>query len=162
MSKRGFTINTKTHLVVSISNQTVTVIKEKGEVDVFPVSTSKFGFGEGKDTKMTPRGWHVITEVIGENAEPGTVFVGRKPTGVVLKSGEEGKDKDYILTRIFRLMGIEEFNDTTYDRMVYFHGTNQEDLIGVPASDGCVRMKNKDIIELSTFVGRGTLVNIIE
>ena len=42
------------------------------------------------------------------------------------------------------------------------HGTNRPSLIGQPASNGCVRMFNKDIEELYRFVRVGTLIDIIE
>lgn len=43
---------------------------------------------------------------------------------------------------------------------IYIHGTSQEKLIGKPASHGCIRMKNRDIIELFNRVKRNTLVEI--
>ena len=33
-------------------------------------------------------------------------------------------------------------------RFIYLHGTNREDLLGTPASHGCVRMANADILHL--------------
>lgn len=40
------------------------------------------------------------------------------------------------------------------------HGTNMEGLIGQAVSHGCIRMRNKDIIELYNLVGIGTPVVI--
>lgn len=42
------------------------------------------------------------------------------------------------------------------------HGTNRPSLIGQPASNGCVRMFNKDIEDLYHFVEVGTLIEIIK
>jgi len=33
------------------------------------------------------------------------------------------------------------------DRFIYIHGTKHEDEIGTPASHGCIRMRNADVIE---------------
>ncbi|HBG64433.1 MAG TPA: hypothetical protein DDX16_09435 [Candidatus Omnitrophica bacterium] len=45
-----------------------------------------------------------------------------------------------------------------YERDI--HGTPEENLIGKPASHGCIRMKNRDIIELFNSVKRGILIRI--
>ena len=37
-------------------------------------------------------------------------------------------------------------------RYIYIHGTNQEEKIGTPASHGCVRMRNDDMVELYEMV----------
>ncbi|MCS7228222.1 MAG: L,D-transpeptidase [Endomicrobia bacterium] len=47
-------------------------------------------------------------------------------------------------------------------RKIYIHGTPEEGLIGRPASHGCIRMKNLDIVELFDLVPVGTLVEIKE
>ena len=39
-------------------------------------------------------------------------------------------------------------------------GTNHEALLGQPASHGCVRLANRDIIRLFPLVPRGTEVSI--
>lgn len=41
------------------------------------------------------------------------------------------------------------------------HGTNNPSSIGKNVSNGCVRMYNKDVIELSNLVSVGTVVKII-
>jgi lipoprotein-anchoring transpeptidase ErfK/SrfK len=41
------------------------------------------------------------------------------------------------------------------------HGTNAPGLIGRDVSNGCVRMYNKDVIELSNIVPIGTIVRIM-
>ena len=41
------------------------------------------------------------------------------------------------------------------------YGTNQEQLIGTPASHGCIRLSNADIVELYDLVPAGTLVEIL-
>ncbi|MFC2149733.1 L,D-transpeptidase family protein [Candidatus Auribacterota bacterium] len=50
----------------------------------------------------------------------------------------------------------------SFERYIYIHGTPHEGLIGKPASRGCIRMKNEDIVELFELVGSGTTVEIVE
>lgn len=129
-----------------------TVLKE------YPISTSKFGLGCEEGSYKTPLGEFSIERKIGEGAEEGTVFKGRKPTGV-WKPGDP-TETDMILSRIMWLTGCEEHNCNTHDRYVYIHGTNDEELIGTQASHGCVRMRNHDIIELFDLIEEGVRVQI--
>ncbi len=55
---------------------------------------------------------------------------------------------------------MESDNANTFDRYIYIHGTNQETLLGTPASHGCVRMSNPDVVEVYNLVPEGTLVEI--
>ena len=57
----------------------------------------------------TPRGRHVIRAKIGAGAAPGSVFVGRRPTGerYTPALGAAHPDRDWILTRILWLSGTE-------------------------------------------------------
>jgi hypothetical protein len=80
-------------------------------------------------------------------------FKGRKPTGVIASPGGE---EDLILSRILWLEGLDPENSNTRDRYIYIHGTNQEDLIGTPASHGCIRLRNNQMIELFDLVEEGT------
>jgi len=47
----------------------------------YAVSTALNGAGEKAGSEETPRGWHRIRAKIGKDCAPGTVFVGRRPTG---------------------------------------------------------------------------------
>ena len=86
------------------------------------------------------------------------IFVGRVPTGeIAIRGGHE----DLILTRILWLEGLDLNNANTRDRYIYIHGTNQEELIGTPASHGCIRMRNRDIIDLFDQVTTDTEVKIV-
>ena len=150
------------HLRVSISAQRLDIIADDGSVSrSFPVSTAKKGIGSEPDSNKTPLGWHRICQKIGDNAESGTHFVGRKPTGRVWKSSDPVEEKNLVLTRIHWLDGEEDHNKTSKDRYIYIHGTNQEDLIGLPASHGCVRLRNADMMALHDMVHTGTPVTIL-
>ena len=48
----------------------------------------------------------------------------------------------------------------SYERYIYIHGTQEEGLLGQPASHGCVRMANQDVIDLFEPVMVGTFVYI--
>ena len=99
-------------------------------------------------------------EKIGDGASPWAVFKSRKPTGDFASPEVEGEE-DLILSRILWLEGLDQENANTRDRYIYLHGTNQESLIGTPASHGCVRLRNLDMIELYDRVDPGTWVEII-
>jgi hypothetical protein len=152
--------------VLVVNGQSQEMYLTDGE-DIFrnyDVSTSKYGFGEISNTNKTPRGIHRIKEKIGENSQLGTIFKGKKNTGKIAKIYESPYDSsyDYITTRVLSLEGMEEKNKNSFERFIYIHGTPEEGLIGTSASQGCIRMKNKDIIDLYDLVNVGTYVNIKE
>ncbi|NCW28410.1 MAG: L,D-transpeptidase [Verrucomicrobia bacterium] len=150
------------HLRVSVSGQRLDVISDDGSVSrSFPVSTAKKGTGSEPDSNQTPLGWHRVCLKIGDNAESGTQFVGRKPTGRIWKPSDPREDKNLVLSRILWLDGEEPHNRTSKDRYIYIHGTNREDLIGTPASAGCVCLRNADVIELYELIPVGTRVEIL-
>ena len=150
------------HLRVTVSTQRLDLVDDDGRVTrSFPVSTAKKGTGSEPNSNKTPLGWHRICQKIGDNAEPGTHFVGRKPTDRVWNSSDPVEEKNLVLTRILWLDGEEPHNRTSRDRYIYIHGTNREDLIGTPASAGCVCLKNSDVIQLYDLVPPGTRVEIV-
>ena len=104
----------------------------------------------------TPLGWHRVEERYGAKAAPGTVFVSRRPDGRILRP-EQWSDpapaEDLVLTRILWLRGLEPGQNAgraidSHERCIYLHGTNQEQLLGTPASHGCIRFSNGDMIQL--------------
>ena len=68
---------------------------------------------------------------------------------------------DLITSRILWLDGVEDHNLNTRERYIYIHGTNQEHLIGQPASHGCIRMRNQDVVQLFDLIDVGTEVEIL-
>ena len=90
---------------------------------------------------------------------PGEIFISRAPTGRI---GAEADDHDHVQTRILWLDGLDAANANTRDRYIYIHGTNAESRLGTPASYGCVRMGNEDIIDLCARVPVGAAVEIVE
>ncbi len=147
-------------LQVSVSAQTLVVRRGKHRIErCYPVSTSRFGVGSEPGSLKTPLGRFRIHAKIGSAAPLGTVFKSRV---AVAPDGLHSKAEDLVLTRILWLEGIDEGNLNTLDRYIYLHGTNHESLIGQPASHGCVRMLNSEIVELYDWVQVGTAVLIAE
>jgi lipoprotein-anchoring transpeptidase ErfK/SrfK len=145
-------------LRVDTGSQTVSLL-ENGEVKKrWPVSTSKFGLGFQPGSFKTPTGRFSVAEKIGGGVPLWSEFKSRKPTGRI---AEPGGEQDGVLTRILWLDGLDPENANTRERYIYFHGTNREDLIGTPASHGCVRLRNADMVELFDLVPEGTAVEIV-
>lgn len=133
----------------------------------FPVATGRNGVGELDGSGCTPRGWHKIRAMIGDDAPPGTVFVARRPTGEIYSPalGEACPGRDWILSRIMWLSGLEPGRNRlgqrdTMRRFIYIHGGPDERPVGQPGSRGCVRMRNADVIALYEQVQPGTRVLI--
>ncbi len=47
-------------------------------------------------------------------------------------------------------------------RSILIHGTPDENSIGKPASHGCIRMKNIEVMELFDLIEMGVLVKIFK
>lgn len=142
---------------ISVADQKLELVTADGERRVFPVSTSQYGLGFAEGSMKTPTGKFRIAEKIGAGAGVDTVFKSRKP--VALRP-DDAPDDDLIMARILWLEGIGKRNANTRGRYIYIHGTNHEAAIGTPASHGCIRMKNRDVVELFDLVERGTPVTI--
>ena len=133
----------------------------------WPVSTAANGPGEEEGSECTPRGRHVVRARIGAGAAPGTVFVGRRPTGerYTPALGTAYPGRDWILTRILWLSGTEPGRNRlgrvdTMRRYIYIHGCPDDVDITTPGSHGCIRMRNDDVIDLFDRVEAGTRVMI--
>jgi L,D-transpeptidase YbiS len=146
-------------IVISVASQEMSVLTNKGKVlATFPISTSKSGLGSEPGSNKTPVGKFVISDKIGAGALWGTIFSSRQAIGLWSPAFET--DCDLITTRILWLDGKEKQNANTHERYIYIHGTNQEHLLGTPASHGCIRMANWHVIELFDMVELGTPVVI--
>ncbi len=152
---------------VSLGDQRLTLWRDGADAVVFPVSTARNGPGERMNSYCTPCGAHVIAEKIGDGAAPGTVFVGRKPSGEVYAPGLRAHhpERDWILTRILWLAGTEPGRNQggdvdSYQRYIYIHGSPADVPMGQPGSAGCIRMTNADVIWLFDQVEVGTPVLI--
>jgi L,D-transpeptidase YbiS len=149
----------RTKIDVSVGDQCLILTRDGEELRSYPISTSRFGIGTEEGSLTTPLGRFRIAEKIGDGAAPGTIFNAR----VALGPDDPLPDtEDFITSRILWLDGLEEENANTRDRFIYIHGTKHEDEIGTPASHGCIRMRNADVIELFELVDETTQVVIRE
>ncbi|MER2012008.1 MAG: L,D-transpeptidase [Psychrobacter alimentarius] len=164
--------NSDKQLIINIAEQTLTVYQQQKEILKYPVSTAKNGIGSQENSGCTPLGQHVIAKKIGSDSPISSVFVGRVPTGERYDAalGELYPERDWILSRILWLSGLEEGVNKgsnaqgvcdTYQRYIYIHGTPDTEPMGVPLSHGCVRMRNEDIVELFEQVEEGMSVTIM-
>jgi len=154
-------------LKIDLPTQTLNLREGDKLFAVYPVSTAKNGPGMLSGSECTPLGRHRIRLKIGEGCPLNAVFVGRRPTGEIYtpELGEKYPDRDWVLTRILWLSGLEPGKNRGGDcdslrRFIYIHGTDQESLLGQPVSHGCIRMNNHDLIELFDTVSNNTLVTI--
>lgn len=148
-------------LVISIPDQRMALLDGDKVVQEYAISTALKGVSEALNSDGTPRGLHVIAEKIGDGQPVGMVFKGREPTGVISElNPTEGIPP--VVTRLFRLRGLEASNQTTYDRLIYLHGSPHEALLGQPASGGCIRMSSPDVVELFKTIEVGTPITILE
>lgn len=133
----------------------------------YSVSTALNGSGERNGSGCTPRGRHYVRAMIGTDQPLHTVFVGRRPTGEILTPELAARypERDWILTRILWLCGLEPGKNRlgsvdSFRRFIYIHGTPDTEPMGVPASHGCIRMRNDQVVELFRQVRPGTPVDI--
>ena len=153
---------------ISITNQELILRDDSGVIKTYKISTSKFGEGSTENSFKTPLGKHEIKKMIGKDVIIGGRFIGRVHTGEVfpIYSDQEIYVKeDVVQSRILWLSGLEDninkgIGVDSFARYIYIHGTPEEWLLGSKASKGCIRMSNKDVIELFEKVHEGMIVNI--
>lgn len=155
---------------INIGLQRLDLLDNNGELlKRYSISSAKNGVGELNGSFCTPRGRHIIRAKIGAGQPFNTVFVERRPTGEVYSPelARSCPGRDWILTRILWLSGCERgYNRMghvdTMRRAIYIHGSPDTADMGKPGSRGCVRMHNRDIVELFDLVPVGTEVEIRE
>ena len=145
-------------IIVSVPDQELALIAQGKTLARYPVSTSKFGSGDGVGTYRTPLGAMYVSAKLGDGLPVGAVIKSRIATGEVIAPNAPGRDP--IVSRVLWLRGKEEQNRNARDRCIYIHGTAEENRIGRRASYGFVRMKSKDVIALYARVHIGTAVKI--
>jgi L,D-transpeptidase YbiS len=146
-------------LEISVGEQRLRLRENETVVMTCVISTSKWGLGSKPGSNQTPVGRLRVFEKHGAGSPLGTIFRSRQPVGRWNPHGRVLPD-DLITSRILWLEGREKHNRNTRSRFIYLHGTNQEHLLGTPHSHGCIRLANRDIIELFDRVPVGTEVVI--
>ena len=154
-------------IVVNPEKQELSLVLNGKIVKTYIVSTVQAGTGSEAGSGKTPWGTHRIKEKIGNGAKVGTIFKGRNDTGEMARIVSDQIDlpEDNITTRIMWLDGQEAGINKggkrdSHSRYIYIHGTPEEGLLGQPASHGCIRMRNTDVVELFDQVPPGTLIEI--
>ena len=155
-------------LYVAVKRQKLYLIENEKIVIEYPVSTAAKGLGNQSGSYQTPQGLHKIAEKVGGDVEPYGIIKQKIPTGTRATPVLESKatDQDLITSRIMHLSGLEKGINSggevdSYKRGIFIHGTHEEGLIGKPASKGCIRMKNADVIDLFERIEVGTFVVIL-
>lgn len=154
-------------IVIDISEQVLYHYKNDQLAAKFPISSATNGVGSKSGSGKTPLGAHRVSQKFGDKAPLGTIFKARKNTGVIAKIIKEPNDvpADAVTTRVLWLDGLEAGknkggNVDSKRRYIYIHGTPEEGLIGRPASHGCIRMYNEDVIKLFNETPVNTIVYI--
>jgi lipoprotein-anchoring transpeptidase ErfK/SrfK len=156
-------------LRVDVPSQSLEVLAADGTpIRRYPVSTARNGVGERRGSHRTPRGRHIVRAKIGAGQAENTVFVGRRPTGQLWSPAlaAQHPGRDWILTRILWLSGCEPGVNRlgevdTMRRYIYIHGAPESAEMGRPGSIGCIRMRNRDVMELFDLVAPRTPVEIL-
>ncbi len=150
------------HIVISITDQQLQLFDGKQCLKCYSVSSAENGAGEMAGSGCTPRGRHIIRAMIGDGAAENSVFVGRRATGEIYSPelAQKNPQRDWVLTRIMWLSGLEKGKNRmgrvdTMRRYIYIHGCPDELPMGVPLSHGCIRMRNRDIVELFSLLQEG-------
>lgn len=151
-------MNEHATLSISLDNQKLDLSIGGKHVRSYVISSGEKGMGFTEGSFRTPTGNLEICEKIGEGLPLRTRFDARVPVGEWVEG--DIIDEDLILTRILRLEGLDPENTNSKDRYIYIHGTNREDLLGQPASHGCIRLGNEDMIDLFDRVAVGSRVEI--
>ena len=148
-------MNKEKHIDIDINKQQLTLFQDDTVIATYAISTAKNGVGQKNGSECTPLGLHCIDSKIGADVEENTVFVARQETGEIFSEElkKNNPDRDWILTRILWLSGLEQGKNKggevdTKGRYIYIHGCPDSDSFSSPSSHGCVKMRNKDIIEL--------------
>lgn len=160
-------MSTNRLIVINIAEQRLQLRADDAVLMDVSIATASNGPGEQTGSECTPRGWHKVRAMIGADAPANTVFVGRRATGEIYSPAlrETFPDRDWILTRILWLSGLEPGRNRlgpvdTMRRYIYIHGCPDEDVMGVPGSHGCVKMRNADVMALFDAVEPGVKVYI--
>lgn len=158
---------TDVEIRIDLAAQRLSLVEGGRITREYAVSTAVNGPGECRDSECTPRGRHEICEKIGAGSPENTVFVGRRPTGELWTPGLAAAfpGRDWILTRILWLGGCEPGRNLgggvdTKSRYIYIHGAPETMAMGAPGSHGCIRMRNRDVVDLFDRVSEGTQVII--
>ena len=143
-------------------------IKQGKVISEYVISSSEYGEGSKAGSNKTPLGLHKVKSKFGDKTPINGKMIGRVFYGKIatIYTGNTKSKTDDVCSRILWLEGMEKGLNKgegidSYSRYIYIHGTSEEGRLGTPASHGCIRMKNKEVIELYEKIRIGTLVLIL-
>jgi len=155
-------------IYVSIKEQKLYYIQHDSIIKEYVISSSSYGIGSTSGSNKTPIGIHSIREKFGEKTPLNGKMTDRVFHGNIatIYTDETRSKTDDVTSRILWLEGLEKGKNKgkgidSFSRYIYIHGTSEEGRLGKPASHGCIRMKNKEVIDLYKLVEVGTLVLIL-
>ena len=157
---RAHALSVAAEIFVSVPDQELALIDRGKVIARYPISTSKFGLGDGSGTYRTPLGTLFVSGKFGDRLKSGAVIKSRVATGEIVDPNAPGRDA--IISRVIWLRGKEDQNRAAHDRCIYIHGTPEERRIGKPASYGCIRMRSRDVISLYEFAHIGMHVTVTQ
>lgn len=162
------TFNFTDFIYVGVKRQELYLFRGGRLLKVYKVSTSKHGAGSVEGSEMTPVGLHKVNGKYGEGVPENGILKHKRYTGTTatIEYRPVPINEDIITTRIITIDGLEKGINKggkldSYNRRIYIHGTAEEGLIGEPASHGCVRLKNKDIMDLFDLLSENMYVIIL-
>ena len=155
-------------LYVSIKEQKLYHIQNDSIVKEYIISSSAYGIGSKSGSNKTPIGLHKIAKKYGEKTPVNGRMIGRVFYGDIatIYTDDTKSKTDDVTSRILWLEGMEKEKNKgkgidSFNRYIYIHGTSEEGMLGKPASHGCIRMKNKEVVDLYNKIEVGTLVLIL-
>lgn len=153
------------YVYISLRDQKLYYVSNGTVKHAYDISSGRNGVGNNKGSGGTPIGLHTVYRKIGDTVPEGGIFYRGSYTGRVLDSTYTKTNA--ITSRIIWLTGEEPgvnrggIHDTS-ERYIYIHGTSGEASIGKPASRGCIRMRNADVVELYSLLSVGTPILIAD
>jgi len=153
-------------VIINVAQQKLFTFSGDNLIKTYLVSTAIRGTGNEKGSYCTPLGKHIIRAKIGKGLPLGAVFIARRWTNEIYDESLAARlpGRDWVLSRILWLCGCQAGVNRlgsvdTMARYIYIHGTPNAHLLGSPASHGCIRVSNEDVIELFDLLGLGTKVD---
>lgn len=141
-------------LIISIKRQRLYLFSNTLLQKTYIVSTSKEPPSCQENSFGTPLGLHKVAEKIGDGVPLGTVFKARVAQDYTyLEADAKERVQNLITSRIIRIQGLDPAlnlngRQDSYQRYIYIHGTNHEEQLGHPFSQGCIELSNLDCLDL--------------